>query len=97
MEGPYSYMPRYLDEKERLFFWTLDECFILMSVILIGVFCNYLITGLFLAFACQFLYSKLKNTLQLSVLSQYCYWIFPRALFHFLKTAPDMAIREYVG
>jgi type IV conjugative transfer system protein TraL len=97
MDKPFSTVPRYLDEKERLFFWTLDECFVILAVVLLGVLCNYLITSLFVGFVCQFLYTKIKSRLELSVLSHILYWILPTRVLRFLKSAPDVAIREYVG
>ncbi|MAZ40097.1 MAG: type IV conjugative transfer system protein TraL [Legionellales bacterium] len=96
-EHNFNYVPKYLDEKERLFFWTMDEALVLLGVMFLGVYTNNIISSIIAAFVLQTLYSKIKKQMDLTVLSHLMYWLLPTKLLNFLKKVPDASIKEYIG
>lgn len=93
--GP-TVIPRYLDEPERVLFWTMDELLILLVPIFVGIACDFAALGLFVGIAGVALYSRLKARIGEHFFSGVLYWYLPPWLSRF-KATPPSYIREYIG
>ena len=90
-----AYMiPQYLDEPERIAFWTIDEALALFIPALGGLFLGSLVSGLVFSYAAWWLLKKFKGSGNRNIARYALYWFFPN-LFGFRVTPPS-ACRRFV-
>lgn len=96
MEADQFWIPQYLDEPERILFFTLDEAMILFSPFVLGIVMEHLLIGLLLGIAGLYSYRKLKGTHGKSVMLYAKYWYLPASMSRMIFTPPSH-IRFYQG
>ena len=89
-------IPEYLDEPERILFWTMDEALALLVPVALGIQTAHPTLGLFCGFGLMLLLKRLKGTDRHDFLPCVLYWYFPRQLTR-LKVMPPSYCRRFIG
>lgn len=95
MKGNTS-IPKYLDEPERLLFWTIDEFIALIVPIVFGFAIGVFWLGLVLSPLSSGLLMKTKKRRSPGAFLSRCYWYLPSSLVP-LKAVPLSHQRVWVG
>ena len=91
-----GYIPQYLDEPERLLFWTLDEALVMFVPLVLGLMVSGSV-GIALGAGAMFIYRKFKNLKAgVRTIKGYCYWTLP-GNFMPAKRLPPSYLREFIG
>lgn len=90
------YIPQYLDEPERFFFFTTDEAIIVMILVSLGILTGYFMLGFVLAMCAFWLHKKYVGQEGKSYLMCLRYWYLPHC-FSQLKYAPPSFRCHYFG
>lgn len=90
------YIPKRLDEPERLLFWSIDEACIMIMPIFIGLMLGHVIIGLSIGIFGYLKWRKLKGNNQANLIRALAYWVLPSSIFRLKKTPPSH-IRLFVG
>lgn len=86
----------YLDEPERILFFTVDEFVCLMFPIALGIQTKHLLLGLLCGILMMLLARKLKSQDEDRFLQRQLYWYFP-AILNRLKVVPASHLRRFQG
>ena len=96
-----EYIPRFLDEKERLLFFSMNELIAFIFVFGIGIAVQLAVFGLIGGAGAVVLTRWLKRKGYLEILVYYLYWYFPPwilvAVRIELKGTPPSAYRMLTG
>jgi conjugal transfer pilus assembly protein TraL len=90
------YIPKRLDEPERLLFWSFDEACLMITPIFMGIIVGYMTIGLLLGITLYLQWRKLKGNNQANVIRSLAYWVLPSGIFC-LKKTPASHLRLFVG
>ena len=97
LETEAYYIPKHLDEPERVLFWSIDELLIMiLPVIIIGFCFNYFILSMLIAGVGVTQWKKFKGSEQANLHLYMMYWFYPPS-FLSLKATPKSYIRKYFG
>lgn len=97
MSSKNYYIPRYLDEPERILIFTVDEFMaMIIPFIILGLLLKFIMTGLIVSAASIYLVRKFKSDMGGAVCKHWLYWHLPREALR-LKATPSASIREYIG
>lgn len=86
----------HLDDPLRIFHWTLDEAFAVMTPALFGLIIEYPIHGVIGSAVCYWGLKKVKKTLGFETLKHAMYWYLPKSDKK-LPNTPPSHVREYIG
>jgi type IV conjugative transfer system protein TraL len=91
-----SYLiPKYLDEPERLLFFTYKELALFMAPFGMGVLLGHTFKGMLCAIALFFLYKKLNPSNQSTSIVHIMYWYFP-SWFIPMKQLPSSEVKIFL-
>ncbi len=90
------YIPKRLDEPERLLFWSIDEACLMIVPIFMGIIVGYTTTGILIGITFYLQWRKLKGNNQANVIRSLAYWVLPSSIFY-LKKTPASHLRLFVG
>lgn len=88
------FIPRRLDEPERIAFWTLDEALVLLLPILTGLIMSWVLTGFVLGLSLFMALKKFKGNGSTNLVRFALYWFLPNVFR--LQATPCSAVRRYV-
>lgn len=89
-------IPKYLDEPEKILFFSMKEIPIFMAPFAIGMLMGHTIKGLMGAIALFYLYKKIKAQNAGSSITHLFYWYCPEWLFK-MSVIPPSHIRIFIG
>ena len=90
-------IPKYLDEPERILFWSLDELFVmLLPVIIIGFCFNHLAYSFGVGLVTCVHWKRFKGSEQANLHLYVLYWFYPHWVTRFSAT-PKSYIKTYLG
>jgi conjugal transfer pilus assembly protein TraL len=90
------YIPKKLDEPERIIIWTLDEFGVCMAPFVLGIMYSYMTTGLVVGILCFILWRKVKGGNQDLAFGMF-YWHLPLHKLLGLKATPPSHYRFFIG
>lgn len=96
MEETKYRMVEYLDEPERILFFTIDEFLSLMIPIAMGIKTHHLLLGLLAGIALVSLIHKLKANDSHAFVQRMLYWYFPPQLSKVKHISPS-CYRSFIG
>ena len=96
MEVEAYYIPRQLDEPERLLFWSMDEALLMLLPVGIGIMSGFILTGVIAGIMFFLLWKKIKGAGQVNLAMYGVYWFFPSILSG-MKFTPPSYQRFYLG
>lgn len=83
------YIPKRLDDPERIGFWTMDEALSLVGPFAIGIMFQATVAGLVGAALCYFALKKVKGSDQPNAAMYAVYWHLPSRLLQLRFTLPS--------
>lgn len=96
-----EYIPRFLDEKERLLFFSMNELIAFIFVFGVGIAIQMAAIGLIGGIGAVLLTRYLKRKGYLEILTYFLYWYFPPWILTVLrieiKATPPSAYRVLTG
>lgn len=96
MSNESFWIPQYLDEPERILFFTLDEAAVLFAPIAFGILAEHFLIGFVLGGVGLYAYRKLKGSHGKGVMLAAKYWYLP-AVMSQMEATPPSHIRFYQG
>lgn len=90
------YIPRCLDEPEKILFWSLDEVGIIIVPFLVGIIVGHTIIGMIIGILLYTKWRKLKGTGSSNLIIYATYWYLPSFVTS-LKATPLSHYRLYLG
>lgn len=91
-----STIPRRLDDPPRMFWWDLDVALLVMTCLLTGMVCGFLLGGAVVGVALASLYSRAKSGRHPAYALHLAYWHLPAGLIG-LKRTPPSHLRRMAG
>ncbi len=97
IETEVYYIPKYLDEPERIMFWSIDEIIVmLVPMIVIGFCFNHFIHALLVSTIALLNWKRFKGSEQANLHLYILYWFYPHCVTG-LKATPKSYIKTYFG
>lgn len=97
LETEAYYIPKNLDEPERIMFWSIDEIFvILVPIIIIGFCFDHFIHSLLVSVIALLNWKKFKGSEQANLHLYMLYWFYPYWVTR-LSATPRSYIKTYFG
>lgn len=90
------YIPRQLDEPERLLFWSFDEAAFMIFPMGIGIMTGHILMGMILGALSFYLWKRVKGTGQVNLAIYGVYWYLPSFISSMRFTPPSYK-RFYLG
>ncbi len=90
------YIPRYLDEPERILFLTLVEALVGFGMNYAWIALNQFLPGLLLGITALYFYRRFKGTHSSHVLRYQAYWYLPPGLAG-TRATPPAHLRIFLG
>ena len=90
------HLPQYLDEPYKIFLWTMDEVFVFMMPVLLGLLLfNTPVSGVLIGILLAYAIKKLKGEQGAHTIQYLLYWYWPPFLPY--QMIPPSYIRQWVG
>ncbi|MEM8985157.1 MAG: type IV conjugative transfer system protein TraL [Pseudomonadota bacterium] len=97
MSGPSDYyIPKRLDDPEKIGFWTIDEAIAIAGPFALGIVFKAIVVGIVGGLACYFILKKMKGSARENFALYMLYWHFPSRLLQ-LKSTPSSFKRRLAG
>ncbi|MFC1659302.1 type IV conjugative transfer system protein TraL [Pseudomonadota bacterium] len=90
------YIPKHLDDPDKLLFLTYSEFAIILAPTIVGFFVNHMFMGFILGSLGCYLYRKLKKSGNDFFMKQLMYWYMPK-WFSGYNYSPESYKRFYIG
>ena len=90
------YIPKKLDEPERIVIWTIDEFGVCLTPFILGIMYGYMTTGLLAGILSFILWRKIKGENHDLAFGMF-YWYLPLHGLIGLKATPSSDYRFFIG
>lgn len=90
-------IPATLDDLPKFLWWDFDQALLFLSIMLLGLISNFILTGIVLAGIAGWAYGKTKSGRHRAYVVHMMYWYFPSDLTSNYKVTPPSYERDFLG
>lgn len=96
MNNEKFFIPKYLDESERLLVLSTDEALIILLPLFIGYGTGHFLLSIFVAFYAFKFWRKIKGNEGIQYVKAIIYWYYPKNILG-LKYVYDSSVRNFIA